>query len=343
MRAGTMPPIVVDELTALAELDALRPEWTRLWAAADATPFQSPAWLIPWWRHFGRGTPMVLTLRRERSLVGVVPMYTWDGDGDARLVLIGTGNTDHLDALFLPGMESAAAMAAVAHLAARGGAWSGWDFQQLPPASPLLRAPVPERVRSEVREQEPCPVMPVPAPSETLSARLPRGLRRRLAYARNRAGRMGDVRFVMADEENLSELLEALFRLHEARWADRGAAGVLADETVRAFHAEAALELLRLGALRLYALRIDGRIIGVHYGFADRRRAYYYIGGFAPEYGMVSPGVLLVAHALEQAARDGVREFDFLRGRERYKYEWGATDRPSYRRVLRAGAGPAAA
>jgi hypothetical protein len=35
---------------------------------------------------------------------------------------------------------------------------------------------------------------------------------------------------------------------------------------------------------------------------------------------------------------EGAREFDFLRGRERFKYRWGARERPCYGRMLeRAG------
>ena len=34
---------------------------------------------------------------------------------------------------------------------------------------------------------------------------------------------------------------------------------------------------------------------------------------------------------LLSAVREGAREFDFLRGQESYKYEWGAVDKPAYR------------
>ena len=52
-------------LTADAALRALGPEWEALWRRAGdrATPFQSPAWLLPWWRAFGTGRPRAATLR----------------------------------------------------------------------------------------------------------------------------------------------------------------------------------------------------------------------------------------------------------------------------------------
>jgi Acetyltransferase (GNAT) domain len=44
---------------------------------------------------------------------------------------------------------------------------------------------------------------------------------------------------------------------------------------------------------------------------------------------------LVIDYAIRAAVREGAAEFDFLRGREAYKYRWGATDRLTYRRRLR--------
>ncbi len=62
---------------------------------------------------------------------------------------------------------------------------------------------------------------------------------------------------------------------------------------------------------------------------------YYYLGGFDPDYAALSPGALLVGHAIEAAVREGAVAFDFLRGREAYKRRWGARDTPTYCRRLR--------
>ena len=60
----------IEEATDLPALDRLRPEWEALWRAVpEATPFQSPAWLIPWWRHVGEGALLVLALRAAGRLV----------------------------------------------------------------------------------------------------------------------------------------------------------------------------------------------------------------------------------------------------------------------------------
>src|SRR5207244_7775209 len=146
--------------------------------------------------------------------------------------------------------------------------------------------------------------------------------------------RRGAVRVEGATSANLDELLEALFALHAARWQRRGLPGVLADDVVQQFTRDAARRMLDAGALRMEATRVDERIVAVFYGFAFGDTVYYYLSGYDPELEKLSVGTLMVAHAVEQAARDGAATFDFLRGAEEYKYAWGGKDRTNRRRVL---------
>jgi CelD/BcsL family acetyltransferase involved in cellulose biosynthesis len=54
-----------------------------------------------------------------------------------------------------------------------------------------------------------------------------------------------------------------------------------------------------------------------------------YLSGLDPSAEFCSPGVLILHHAIEQAIREGAREFDMLRGTESYKYDWSAERRPN--------------
>src|SRR4051812_43901967 len=66
--------LAIEEVKTTAALERLRPEWEVLWAA---TPFQSPAWLIPWWRHVGGGELLSLVVRDAGALVGLFPFYRY--------------------------------------------------------------------------------------------------------------------------------------------------------------------------------------------------------------------------------------------------------------------------
>jgi CelD/BcsL family acetyltransferase involved in cellulose biosynthesis len=125
-----------------------------------------------------------------------------------------------------------------------------------------------------------------------------------------------------------------LARLHAARWSSRDQPGVLADAEVEAFHREAGAGLMARGVMRGYRLVVGGRVAAVYHGFQHRDRASYYLGGFDPELGARGVGNQIVWHALGCAHEEGARVFDFLRGREAYKYRWGAVDVPAFRRRL---------
>lgn len=335
------PALCVEEVTTPEALERLRPEWSALWARCpEATPFQSPEWLIPWWKHIGEGELWTLALREEGRLAGLAPLYVYTGGAPPRQVFpVGIATTDYLDALFEPESGRRGAAALFTHLQANRGRWDVLDLQQLRPGSPLLEAPAPRGWSEERDEQEPCPVLTLPHAVEELPRHVPARLLQNLRYYRRRAEKLGELRMESATGANLEELFEALLRLHRARWSSRGLPGVLAEGRVQDAHRESLLGLLAAGVLRLYALRLDERIVACYYGFMDRRgtakRAYYYLSGFDPALERLSLGTLVIGHAVQEAVREGAVEFDFLRGREAYKYLWGAKDRPTYRRRLR--------
>ena len=327
-----MPELAIDEVTTSARLEALAPAWQKLWERAPAaTPFQSPAWLIPWWNEVGGGELRVLAASANGQLVGLLPLYRQQDSG--KLLPLGIAISDYLDGLFQEGLEVMAAEAMLRHLARRED-WRRCELHPLRAGSPLLDARLPPGWADEVVKFEPCLVVEVPAGARELKDVLRSKLRANLSYYRHRAERAGQVRFETATAGTLTEFVEALLRLHDARWRQVDQPGVLADPAIRRFHRAAAPLLLSSGLLRLHALRLDERIIAVMHALHARRRAYCYLCGFDPEFGPLSPGTLIFGHSVRQAVREGAREVDFLRGQERYKSFWGVRERPCYGRML---------
>jgi CelD/BcsL family acetyltransferase involved in cellulose biosynthesis len=111
---------------------------------------------------------------------------------------------------------------------------------------------------------------------------------------------------------------------------------VLQDSAIQKFHTDVAHYFARAGRLRLYSLRVHSRIIAVLYAFANFESTYFYLSGFDPEFEKISPGTILIGHAIERAIEEGHRAFNFLRGSEPYKYSWGAQDQETFRCVIDA-------
>lgn len=324
----------IDHMTTEAEVERLAPEWRALWRRIpNATPFQSPEWLLAWWGRFGNGAPLVVTARRGDRLIGLLPVYIFDEPGCRKLLPFGVSLSDYLDALIDPAFSRMADVLLESLITVPG--WDECYLPDLPPSAALLAAECPSQLSEARSNGETCPVLRLPSAVEGLHAVVPRKTLRDLRQARRRASLVGDVTVTIAEKSTVEACMSEFLQLHERRWQRAGGQGICADPLVRCFHQIAARRLLDVGMLRLYLLRIGNSPAAGYYGFSAKHTAYAYLSGFNPDCAELSPGTQIVGHAIEEAVREGAREFHFLRGGEAYKYSWGAVDRPNMARTLR--------
>lgn len=300
---------------------ALRPEWEALFARAQATPFQSPAWLLPWWGVFGTGEPRVATCRDANGrLLGVLPLYCLRAE--AKLLPIGAGISDYLDVL----LDPLAPPGTAARLldAAMSCDTLPCHLIELSPGSPLRS--------TDAMPSETCPVLPLMA---ELRLSIPARQHRKLRMSRNRAAEIGGYAIERATPGTAATMFDHLTRLHGAYWRSRGEPGVLDDPAIQAFHAAAIPALLQAGLLRMESITLAGRVAAVIYALIDHaHRIHFYLSGFDEDFARESPGTLLLGAMLEQAIAEGRREAHFLRGEEAYKFAWGALPTINAIRIL---------
>lgn len=328
-------PPLSEKLLKLELLDDYEPvanAWEELWhRCPTASVFQHPAWLISWWRHFGSGELLLVTIWNGEELAALLPLHAMNRERGQTAFLLGTGLSDCMDGLCAP--ESLPQVGSVLANWLDHNREIQFDFHDLQPGSFLVDLDAPCGWESRVEVQEYSPALPLEGFSE-MELPIPAVRARELAYYRRRAQKQGRVEIQEATDDRCTHAMQDLIRLHSQQWRQRSQPGVLADRAVQAFHAEAVPLLARGGLLKMYTLSINGRIAGVWYGFRAHQRESFYLSGFDPEMKSISPGTLLIGHAIEQAFQSGCASFEFLRGQEPYKYRWGAQDRPLYRRVL---------
>lgn len=325
----------VEELEGAAALQALEEDWRSLYGRCpEASPFQSPDWLLPWLAAFRPGAPYALAFREDGRLLGLLPLFIHhdEATGERQLTLLGNGVSDRLDLLAEPARTAEVAEALAGRLLRRTDLWTRLDWRDLPADSALARLPLPGLARDTLEPETPCPARPLPRDPAEVVDTLPKKRRENIRRRGRRLAELGAVAVRVADAGSLETDLQALLDLHAHRWTARGEEGVLASAPVQRLHRLAAPALLRAGLLRLHLLTLDGRTAAAHYGFLRGRRAYSYIHGFAPELAAFGPSTLLLAAVMEDAVRAGAEVFDLLRGQEPYKYDWGASDQPQLRR-----------
>ncbi|WP_181706422.1 GNAT family N-acetyltransferase [Chthonobacter rhizosphaerae] len=319
-------------LTRLQELEALEPAWWALWRRiGTASPFQSPAWLIPWTAVFRPAEVRAVAVFDGDDLIGLAPLWREDGPYGRRLLPLGIGISDDLDILVHPARPDAgpAILDALDAMAD----WAVLSLEDCLPDAAALRLRAPPGWTDGRADQAVRPTLAIAGRGlEAVPARKRRSIRRCLRLAEAR----GPVRRTLVDDAG--RFLDTLFALHGARWQERGEDGVLADERVRAFHRAALPGLLAAGLARLHEVTFGATPAAVIYELRHGGVAAPYLGGFDPAFSAESAGSLAMDHLIETAVGDGCALVDFLRGAEPYKYAWGAVDRTTVRRTLgRAG------
>ena len=191
-----------------------------------------------------------------------------------------------------------------------------------------------------IREREDvCPIVTLPEGVDfdgyldTLGKKARHEIRRKLRRAQSR----GEVRL----EESADPLreLDSFIQLHQRKWGEAGLFPANAGgDAGRVFIRRLFETFGPHGTVRLSFLTVDGRRIAAGIHLDDGRVIYYYNAGVDPDARDLSPGVVMIARYMEAAIALGRRRFDFLRGDEPYKYDWGAVDEPIQRLlVLRTG------
>lgn len=321
----------------LPDLDALRAyhaQWFALWRnIPDATPFQSPAWLLCWAQHYAPDRTSAIIVQDNEELLALLPCFSWDG----ALWLAGTGPSDYGDALVA---ERAApqvdALLETLAAIARERKCDRIELCQLRAQSPLLAAATPRGWRSETVAGEAC--MSLHLHGERGLGEATAHCRRNIACASHRLDRAGawTLQRVPADESH--HAADVLLGLHERRWSARGEpSGLFANALLRHFVHDVIPRLGCAGLLRMYMLKLDHRPLAATFAMHAPGATHFYGTGFDPEASRLSPGLLSIAAAIEGAAAEGDHTFHFLRGHERYKQRLGAREQPTWRRVLRRG------
>jgi len=329
MRVGSVPGRFSTRiLRTFDELGSIVADWTRLLErSSDATPFQSPEWLLSWIEAFAPKELRVVEVREGERLAGLAPLLIYPRDSERVLAFAGGGVSDYLSLLLEPGSETEVFDEICRALAND----EGWSLLELTDVSGKSRLHQVRELGAYTVEHDVCSVTVLPTNREELPRLFSDRQRTNLRNARSRLERSGGGAFEVATPETLADFLRELFELHTLRWSAMNQSGVVEDERVRFFHLLASRRLLESGRLRLYRMRVRGRTAAVVYSLFQRDTVYCYLQGFDPGFSFLSPGTVLIFFLMQDALGLGMRRFDFLRGREPYKQHWRPQVEPTFR------------
>ncbi len=306
-------------------LEAVGPTaWGGLHARTHArSPFLTWTWQSEWVRAFGEGRRLeIWEVADQGERLALLPLYE-EEPGLARLIG-GLDVSDYLDLIALAGREVEAWGAL---LAARATGRGTWDLHAVPAASPTVTA-VPGLatgvgLRAEVAVEERCPVLTLPGTWEAYLAGLTGKQRHELTRKMRRLEReVPGARALSLDEPAaLDRRLDDFLDLHRRSRAGKAR---FMDARMEGFFRRVTHALAAQGMARLWLLEDDRA--GAMASFLTLEwdgTVGVYNSGFHPDRAALAPGIVLLAHMIRDAIARGRRRFDFLRGEERYKYDFG--------------------
>lgn len=327
-------------MTSSEEFAALRPEWDALGAESIQTVFLTHPWLYNWLTILGEGwEPRVLLARESGRLVAALPLAGRTTHGIRRLEFMGSGTLtpNHLDVIALPGYEEVAQRGFADLLARSAGTWDVVELDKLPADAPTPAALASTfgalGFRTSLITTATCPYADLPATFDEYFASISRSARRHTRERRRYLERENPEARVRTvdDEAERQQALEALVRLHQQRWESKGYAGSFADPLVARFHDAMTRDALAQGSLRFHTVVDGDTVAAALLCYRAGRSVQAYSWAWGPEWASHRLGMILNAHATEQAIAEGATCYDELEGDEPYKATWAKLKRENVR------------
>jgi CelD/BcsL family acetyltransferase involved in cellulose biosynthesis len=298
------------------------------------------AWQVEWTKAFAHGRRLeIWRVQEGDDLVAVLPLF--EAEPGVFRLLGGVDVSDYLDLLAPEGREEEAWGAL---LGARAAGPPTWDLHAVPAASPTVSV-VPSvasayGLRATLTVEDRCPVVELPSSWETYLQSLPGKERHELTRKIRRLAREApDTRVTSASTR--SEIETRLGDFLDLHRRSRAGKARFMDSRMEGFFRRVTVALADLGLVRLWFLDGPSGPLATFITLEWDGTVGLYNSGFHPDRAALSPGLVLLGHLIRDAIVRGKRRFDFLRGEERYKYDFGPQPEDLYRVTVAPGAGHA--
>lgn len=301
--------------------------------------FATAGWNRLWWESFGRDRQDGLVLTFHSPAPVGLAAFSIDSTPDGRRMrfLGGDDLTDYQGPLIAtpedrPGVAEALLRFLLEH--------EGWDYLEakgLPVpfhfSEWLVEAADRMGLEFELELHELTAVLMLPATWSDYLAGLGKKKRHELERKTRRFEREApSATLRTSDSQHLEEDMQAFIGLHRTSAGEKGEFMLPERET---FFLNVARTLQPLGLFSLDLTELDGRPLAATVSFRYDGVFYLYNSAYDMDFKALSPGLIHVARLIERSLGEGLRRFDFLRGRERYKYDLGAEAMPLHWILIR--------
>lgn len=304
--------------------------------------FQTYEFLSAWWKNFGKNRKdrqlFILLVEDGSSLAAIAPLMVkrYPLLGNRPIIqFIGTDICDYMDFIIDAERREDCFLKIFEYLSRVG--YLELDLRYLSENSPVLKRFGGQKIVAEnygqIRQVDHCPYIRLSGnKNDAFGVNLPQRLLFEIKRNERRLELQGGAVFkIFTDEAPSKDILAEYFNLHVRKWSVYNAKySQFQRKEWRDFVVDLCSLLANKGWLDFSYLELNKKMIACHFGFRYNYKFYYYMPTFDPEFAVCSPSKILIMKVLERITRDGLTEFDFLRGTEPYKLTWTDQSRPVY-------------
>jgi CelD/BcsL family acetyltransferase involved in cellulose biosynthesis len=343
--------IAIDKMSE-DEFGNMREEWDSLLEKSVTNEiFLLWEWMYAWWDVFKSGTRELYLLRGRNSTgetIGIAPFYlqkqTLFGNLKRNIIRFCSSletYPDHLDIITMKEYEQSFSAAVLDYLRQHD---QDWDVMRLDGVheNAMIKKylasarPGQNGVWMTSIPSARCPYLAMDRTFEgylkSFSPKKRQTLLRKRKILINREKAL--LKRVHSDEEPEKHIQE-LFALHGERAKRKGIKTNFGGETLYRFHSRAIQYLLKKDKVELAFLHKEFSPLVSYYCFKHNQKYYYFQAGLSDEGEKKSAGTVLFSLIIENAFKEGCKEFDFLRGSEEYKFYWTKNYRKDYSLIVR--------
>ena len=319
----------VERIRDFESLDELKDTWNKLLFSSEQNCiFLTHEWISSWWKCFSENNSLEILIFKDENEnpEGIAPFMI---KNKTFRFIASREVSDYCDIITVNGRRKEIYENLLNYLRINYSDIKKIELMNIKFSSPTLAFLPPlapeHGFSSSCIETEVAPLLELPSSYEDYMKGLSKKNRHELRRKLKRVESLKGVETAKVTKtRELRSSIETFIALHKKGspskqkfWQKKGMCDFFSEITYR-FSLQKWVEL--------NFLFYEERIMAALLNFSYSDQIYFYNVAFNKDFAWHSPGLFLFNHCIKQAISDGKRKVDFLRGREKYKYYFGAED-----------------
>ncbi len=327
----------VERIRDYKKFKKIRDVWNQaLFSSDQNNPFLTHEWLSTWWECFSQGSSLDVLLFKDEvgNVLGMAPIMVQE---NILRFIASQEVSDYCDVVAEKGREQELYQCLWDYFGTIHPEVDRIDLMNIRSSSPTLdflpRLASENNYSCSCTEFEVAPVLELPSSYQDYLEGLSKKKRHELRRKLKRMGSLEGIRVEKITEaQDLESCIDQFIALHKQGSSSKSK--FWEEPNMVEFFHQMAHRFSRRKWIELNVCLYKDRILAALISFDYSDRVYFYNVAFDRNFAWYSPGIYLFNHCIQEAISNGKKVADFLRGREEYKYYFGAEDSKIFRLVL---------